>query len=75
MNGRSALEAGSGGLEPSPTPGFWLGCLGNGGPRPSLPRNSSPHGFYDADSGLSVDGHLIERWEWRPGDSEPVRIE
>jgi hypothetical protein len=38
-------------------------------------EHSSPHGFYDADSGLSVDGHRIERWEWRPGESEPVRIE
>jgi hypothetical protein len=35
----------------------------------------APHGCYDANLDLSVDGHLIERWEWRPGDQEPTKIE
>lgn len=38
-------------------------------------EHSTPHGFYDAERGLSVDGHLVERWEWRPGHSAPIEVE
>ncbi len=37
-------------------------------------EHSTLHGFYDAERGVSVDGHLIERWEWRPGYPEPMKI-
>jgi hypothetical protein len=29
-------------------------------------EHSTPHGFYDAERGLSVDGYLIERWGSNP---------
>jgi hypothetical protein len=39
-------------------------------------EHQHPHGFYDAERDLSVDGYLVERWEWGAGDFTfwPIRL-